>query len=121
MHATSSMRRRAPPSTGCRRARGQRRRRHQSSALGWGRAGRPRPDRGPRPGVRQTEIVPHGIGVADVEIGLDQLGREIGAGGTMPGYADDLIGTLAPDIAVVSAPRAAKRARIDFIESKDAE
>src|ERR1700730_2777273 len=71
--------------------------------------------------VRQAEIMPHGIGVADVEIGLDQLRCEIAAGGTVPVSADDLIRALAPDIAVVGAPRAAKWARIDCIESKDAE
>src|SRR6516164_548237 len=71
--------------------------------------------------MRQPELVPHRVGVADIEIGLDQLGRQIAASSAMSVDADDLVGRFTPDITHFAATGPAERAAVDRVEGKDAE
>src|SRR5215472_17121392 len=71
--------------------------------------------------VRQAELVAHLIGVADVEIGLEQLCGKIATSGAVPLDVQDRIGRLPPDIAELGAPGAREGSRVDRIEREDAE
>src|SRR6516165_8821027 len=66
-------------------------------------------------GVRQTKLMAHRIGVAYVEIGLDQLGREIAAGAAVPFDADDFVRALAPGVSQLGPAGAAEWPAVDGI------